>query len=67
MATLIPDWAFDDTPIADEHGRARRMLQFADLLRHPKQPGADRRPLRSRFHRRFIERIYGPSTADGRR
>jgi phage terminase large subunit-like protein len=67
MTTLIPTWAFDDTLIPDPHGRAERMLRFADLLRHPKADGPDRRPLRSRWQRRIIERIYGPSTDDGRR
>lgn len=64
---LIPTWAFDDSPIADPHGRAANMLRFADILRHPKTQGEDRRPLRSRWQRRIIERIYGPSTPDGRR
>lgn len=67
MATLIPTWAFDDSIIPDPDGRAARMLAFADLLRHPKEIGTDRRPLRQRWQRRIVEKIYGPSTADGRR
>jgi phage terminase large subunit-like protein len=66
VATLIPTWAFDDSPIADPHGRAERMLRFADLLRHPKAVG-DQGPLPNRWQRRIIQRIYGPSTPDGRR
>lgn len=65
--TLTPTWAFDDSTIPDPHGRAAAMLRFADILRHPKADGPDRRPLRSRWQRRIIERIYGPSTLDGRR
>lgn len=67
MTTLIPTWVFDDAAIPDPDGRAERMLRFADLLRHPKASGPDRRPLRSRWQRRIIERIYGPSTSDGQR
>jgi hypothetical protein len=67
MATLTPGWAFDDSVILDTHGRATRMLAFADLLRHPKEIGDDRRPLRHRWQRRIVEKIYGPSTVDGRR
>ena len=65
--TLTPTWAFDDSVIPDPHGRAANMLRFADILRHPKTRGSDPRPLRSRWQRRIIERIYGPSTDDGRR
>jgi phage terminase large subunit-like protein len=43
------------------------MLAFADLLRHPKEVGDDRRPLRHRWQRRIVEKVYGPSTIDGRR
>ncbi|WP_414474314.1 terminase large subunit [Microvirga sp. M2] len=67
MTTLIPNWVFDDTPIPDPHGRAARMLQFADILRHPKADGPDKRPLRSKWQRRIIERIYGPSDESGKR
>lgn len=67
MATLIPTWAFDNSVIPDPHGRAGRMLRFADLLTHPKEIGDDRRPLRHRWQRRIVERIYGPSKPDGRR
>lgn len=67
MPTLIPTWAFSDEPIPDPHGRAARMLRFADLLQHPKADGPDRRPLQSKWQRRIIERIYGPSDATGRR
>lgn len=67
MPTLTPAWAFDDSVIPDPHGRAERMLRFADLLQHPKMDGSDRRPLQSRWQRRIIQRIYGPSTEDGRR
>jgi len=67
MTTLIPTWVFDDSPIPDPHGRAARMLQFADLLRHPKADGPDRRPLKSKWQRRIIERIYGPSDESGKR
>lgn len=65
--TLIPTWAFDDSPIPDPHGRAERMLRFADLLRHPKASGPDRRPLRSHWQRRIVQAIYGPSDDNGRR
>ncbi|CAA2101972.1 hypothetical protein MBUL_01449 [Methylobacterium bullatum] len=65
--TLIPTWAFDDSVIPDAHGRAANMLRFADILRHPKTTGSDKRPLQARWQRRIIERIYGPSTDDGRR
>lgn len=64
---LIPSWVSDESVIPDPHGRAANMLRFADILRHPKADGPDRRPLRSRWQRRIIERIYGPSTADGKR
>ena len=67
MTTLTPTWAFNDSPIPDEQGRAARMLAFADLLRHPKETGADRRPLKQRWQRRIIERIYGPSDETGAR
>ena len=67
MTTLIPNWVFDDTPIPDPHGRAARMLQFADILRHPKADGPDKRPLKSKWQRRIIERIYGPSDESGKR
>ena len=67
MPTLIPTWAFDQSDIPDPHGRAARMLRFADILHHPKADGADARPLRSRWQRRIIERIYGPSDENGRR
>jgi phage terminase large subunit-like protein len=67
LTTLTPTWAFDDSVIPDMHGRAARMLQFADLLRHPKAVGNDRRPLPYRWQRRIVERIFGPTTVDGRR
>ena len=67
MGTLIPTWVFDESVIPDPHGRAARMLAFADLLQHPKATGNDRRPLPHRWQRRIIERIYGPSDAAGRR
>jgi phage terminase large subunit-like protein len=65
--TLIPTWAFDESVIPDPHGRAERMLRFADLLRHPKARGDDKRPLRARWQRRIVERIYGPSDESGNR
>lgn len=65
--TLIPTWAFDESEIPDPHGRAARMLRFADLLTHPKTTGPDRRPLQSRWQRRIVERIYGPSDESGNR
>lgn len=65
--TLMPHWAFDDSIIADPHGRAREMLKFADILKHPKAEGPDRRPLKARWQRRIVERIYGPSDENGRR
>lgn len=67
MPTLIPAWTFDHSPIPDPHGRAARVLEFADLLRHPSAEGEDRRPLKAHWQRRIIQRIYGPSTDDGRR
>lgn len=67
MPTLIPRWAFDDSVIPDPHGRAARMLQFADLLQQPAAQGEDRRPLTHRWQRRIIEKIYGPSDEHGER
>lgn len=65
--TLTPTWAFDDTPIPDPAGRAKRVLAFADLLKHPAATGTDRRPLPHRWQRRIVERIYGPSNERGER
>lgn len=65
--TLSPTWAFDDSPIPDPHGRAERMLRFADVFRHPAATGDDRRPLPWRWQRRIVERILGPSNARGER
>lgn len=67
MATTRPDWLFDDSPIDDPHDRAARMLAFADLLRHPKASGPDRRPLQARWQRRLVQRLYGPSDGGGLR
>lgn len=67
MPTITPTWVFDDTPIPDPAGRAARMLKFVDLLRHPASEGEDRRPVPHRWQRRIIERIYGPSDANGER
>lgn len=67
MKAIRPEWLFDESPIPDPHGRAARVLAFADLLRHPKAAGRDRRPLRDPWQRRLIQRIYGPSDETGRR
>jgi phage terminase large subunit-like protein len=67
MPTLTPTWVSDESVIPDPQGRAARMLAFADLLRHPKATGDDRRPLPHRWQRRIVEKIYGPSDASGRR
>lgn len=67
MPTLIPTWVSDDSEIPDPHGRAARMLQFADLLQHPAATGDDRRPLPYQWQRRIIQRIMGPSNASGER
>lgn len=67
MPTLIPTWASDDSVIPDPHGRAERLLRFADILQHPKAVDGETRPLPHRWQRRILQRIYGPSNPDGRR
>ncbi len=61
----MPSWVSDRSKIPDPHGRAARMLMFADLLKHPKDPEGGLGL--KRWQRRIIERIYGPSDEHGKR
>lgn len=65
--TLTPDWVFDRSRIPDPKGRAKRMLQFAGLLRHPSSPEPGNALRLTRWQQRIIQRIYGPCNADGSR
>ncbi len=65
--TPTPTWAFDRSKIPDPQKRAARMLRFAGLLRHPRSSDLDKRLQLTPWQRRMIERIYGPSDADGNR
>ncbi|CAH1662819.1 MULTISPECIES: terminase TerL endonuclease subunit [unclassified Chelatococcus] len=62
-----PAWVFDDSPIPDPDGRAARVLTFSELLRHPKSEAAGQRLVLTRWQRRILSRIYGPSDDAGRR
>lgn len=65
MMALRPDWIFDDSPIADPHGRGQRAVDFLKALRHPKSVGGQFEL--APFWERIVRRIYGPSTPEGRR
>jgi phage terminase large subunit-like protein len=65
--TMIPTWVFNDSPIADLHGRGERAVRFFRALRHPKSCTPKRAFELAPFWERIVRRIYGPSDAGGNR
>lgn len=67
MTTIHPRWVFDDSPIADPHGRGERAAGFFRVLRHPKSTAPKRAFELAPFWERIVRRIYGPSDESGNR
>ena len=67
MTTIHPTWVFDNTPIADPHGRGERAARFFRALRHPKSHAPKRAFELAPFWERIVRRIYGPSDDNGNR
>ena len=57
MTMIHPHWVFNDTPIADPHGRGERAARFFRALRHPKS----RAPRAHLNLRRFGNGSFGAS------
>jgi phage terminase large subunit-like protein len=67
MTKIHPTWVFDQSPIADPHGRGERAARFMRALKHPKSHAPGRSFQLPDFWERIVRGIYGPSTADGQR
>ena len=67
MTTIHPRWVFDDSPIADPHGRGERAVRFFRALKHPKSTAPKRAFELAPFWERIVRRIYGPSDRSGNR
>jgi phage terminase large subunit-like protein len=67
MADVHPSWVFNDSPIADPHGRGERAVKFFRALRHPKSQKPKRAFELAPFWERIVRGIYGPSDANGNR
>ena len=67
MTTIYPTWVFDNSPIADPHGRGERAARFFRALRHPKSHAPKRAFELAPFWERIVRRIYGPSDESGNR
>ena len=67
MTMIHPHWVFNDTPIADPHGRGERAARFFRALRHPKSRAPRCAFELAPFWERIVRRIYGPSDDNGNR
>jgi phage terminase large subunit-like protein len=68
MKTQIhPTWVFDNSHIADPHGRGDRAVRFLRALKHPKSHAPQHRFQLPDFWDRIVRATYGPSTPDGER
>lgn len=65
--TIGPGWVFDDSPIADPHGRGERAVEFLRHLKHPKSTLPGKAFQLDPPFERIVRRIYGPSDENGDR
>ncbi|MCO5159812.1 MAG: terminase large subunit [Mesorhizobium sp.] len=67
LPDTYPHWLFSDDPLPDPHGYGERAIQFARLLRHPKNPAPGHPFILSRWQERFLRKLYGTTRSDGTR